>query len=265
MLKFKTHTARGLTLIELMLAILLSTVVVLGGINLYLSVARSCADVCERNNLNDELRSVMGLMVRDIRRAGAWGIDLDPDNPANVWNNDNAVWANPFMADELDLRVGAMAGQPENSCILYAYDYDLDGAVGEMDALPPGNERFGFRLNGSVLEAYDGGEAFTCDEGSWVTVNSPLLNIDRLQFLLTETCIYTPIDPEQPVDPSNPDSLVDPGSVDCDLATVEYLQWVRRVSVELEGSLADRPEARALLHSAVKVRNDKVVVFDDDE
>lgn len=265
MLSQGARDMRGLTLIELMLAILLSTVVVLGGMNLYLSVVESCADVCERNNLNDELRSVMGLMVRDIRRAGAWGIDVDPDNPANVWDNANAVWANPFMADELDLRVGAMIGQPENTCILFAYDYNSDGVVGELDAFAPFNERFGFRLNGSVLEAYDGGTAFNCDEGSWVTVNSPMLNIDRLQFALTETCIYTPIDPEQPLDPANPDSLVDRASVDCELATVEYLQSVRRVAIELEGSLADRPEARAILHNSVKVRNDKVVVFDDGE
>jgi type IV pilus assembly protein PilW len=71
MLRRSARNIQGLTLIELMLAILLSTVVVLGGMNLYLSVVQSCADVCERNNLNDELRSVMGLMVRDIRRAGA--------------------------------------------------------------------------------------------------------------------------------------------------------------------------------------------------
>jgi prepilin peptidase dependent protein B len=265
MLKCKPRAMRGLTLIELMLAILLSTVVVLGGMNLYLSVVQSCADVCERNNLNDELRSLMGLMVRDIRRAGAWGIDVDPDNPANVWDNDNAVWANPFMTEELDLQVGAMTGQPENTCILFAYDYNSDGAVGEMDAFSPFNERFGFRLNGAVLEAYDGGTAFSCDEGSWVTVNSPLIRVDRLQFVLTETCIYTPLDPENPVDPANPDSLINRESVDCELASVEYLQSVRRVAIDLEGSLSDRPEARAILHSSVKVRNDKVVVFDDGE
>ena len=265
MLKHTRQKTQGLTLIELMLAILLSTVVVLGGMNLYLSVVQSCADVCERNNLNDELRSVMGLMVRDIRRAGAWGIDVDPANPANVWDNANAVWANPFMVDELDLRVGAMTGQPANTCILFAYDYNSDGVVGEPDALAPFNERYGFRLNGSVLEAYDGGDTFNCDEGSWVTVNSPLINVDALQFTLTETCIYTPVDPENPLDPANPDSLIDRDSVDCELATVEYLQSVRRVAIELEGSLADRPEAMAILHNSVKVRNDKVVVFDDGE
>lgn len=265
MLKRNPPGMRGLTLIELMLAILLSTVVVLGGMNLYLSVVQSCADVCQRNNLNDELRSLMGLMVRDVRRAGAWGIDVDPDNPANVWDNANAVWANPFLTEELDLRVGAMTGQPENTCILFAYDYNSDGAVGEMDAFAPFNERFGFRLNGSVLEAYDGGAAFNCDEGSWVTVNSPLISVDRLQFLLTETCIYTPVDPENPMDPANPDSLVDRESVDCELATVEYLQSVRLVAIELEGSLIERPQATAVLHNAVKVRNDKVVMFDGSE
>ena len=65
---------KGYTLVELMVAMALGLVVVAGVSAAYLGTLRTNADSLKMMRLNEELRAIMTLMVRDIRRAGQWGV-----------------------------------------------------------------------------------------------------------------------------------------------------------------------------------------------
>ena len=62
---------RGFTLIELMITLVLGLVVVGGVMSVFISTYQSNAQNIKMVRLNEEMRAVMSMMSRDIRRAGA--------------------------------------------------------------------------------------------------------------------------------------------------------------------------------------------------
>ena len=58
MLKMRQHSLQqqGFTLVEMMISVVLSMIVVLGSINLYISIIGSGKNINERNRLTEELR-----------------------------------------------------------------------------------------------------------------------------------------------------------------------------------------------------------------
>jgi len=109
----------GLTLIEMMIALVLGLFVTAVIITVFSTNVRSSTENIKMIRLNQELRGVMTLMVDELKRAG-YSADSSIDN---------------FM-DELNFTT---------TCARYSYDDDDDGT---QDA----NERFGFRLNGNIVE-----------------------------------------------------------------------------------------------------------------
>lgn len=161
----------GFSLVELMVSIALGLFVVIGVLSIFATTAKSNHDTLKATRLHQDLRAVMDLMARDIRRAGYWrtaisSVDGGPQNPFRL--NDP----------------GKLTGQPEDSCLTYSYDLNGDMNIDS-------NENHGFRLNtGSVQMAKSDGD---CNNGDWervtdqeastitgleFAVNSRLLNVD---------------------------------------------------------------------------------------
>lgn len=97
--------ARGFTLIELMIALVLGLIVIGAVLALSLSLMRANNQTIAGTRLTQELRAVAGLVASDLRRAG--GV-VDPLTVATA-NNGNPL--NPFAAINT-----ATAG-----CIQYSY------------------------------------------------------------------------------------------------------------------------------------------------
>nr|ART36070.1 B541 [uncultured bacterium] len=148
---------RGFTLIELMVALVLGLVVVGGVMGVFMSTYQSNSQNIKAVRLNEEMRAVMSMMTRDIRRAGtrtlAWQPSLlGSDNPFSTAPS-AGMWA-----------VSNMSGAEPNSCVRLAYSISND--VGTDAA-----NRFGYRLNtAGEIETYNHTGTWSCGGGGWQPV-----------------------------------------------------------------------------------------------
>lgn len=124
----------GITLVEMMVGIVVALIVVWGLSSVYVNATRGGRTTAAQNQLNQDLRAMMDIMVNDIRRAGYW---------------DGATTAtNPFTAAAVDIQIGT-----GNTCILYSYDAVYAGGTsGTVDA---GFDVFGFRVSNGVVQTLD--------------------------------------------------------------------------------------------------------------
>jgi type II secretory pathway component PulJ len=101
----------------------------------------SHASAMKSSRLNQEMRAVMTLMVREIRRSGYWG---SPSSTAGSLGGVGAgtTYSNPFKTINT-----ATAG-----CILFTYDANGSGT---QDTSSP-DERYGFLLNNGVIQMRTG-------------------------------------------------------------------------------------------------------------
>ena len=148
------HRQVGVTLIELMVSIVLGILLMLAATAMTVSSMMMNADTLNSARLNQNLDSVVQVMVNDIRRAGYTGGLFD-------------------FGDKEDLNIISVGGEP--SCLLYAYDTDQPLAVGAGSI--QADERFGFKLVGTAIEMRttcpdSSGTAcwLNCSSGTWVVL-----------------------------------------------------------------------------------------------
>jgi prepilin-type N-terminal cleavage/methylation domain-containing protein len=160
---FRTHRARGFTLIELMVALALGLIVVGAVIALVLSIIRSNRQTLQSTRLNQELRATLSVVASDLRRARAVE---DPLTSALL------VGGNPYRA------MRASAG-----CIRYAYDGAVDGPWHII------------RLeNGRILLEGSAAEPANCSPGGTPTaIGSDQVEITDLTFTPTTTSSNPPL------------------------------------------------------------------------
>lgn len=161
---------RGLSLVELMIAMLLGLMLIGAVTSLFMSTLQSNRDLALIHQLEDELHATMDLMTRDLRRAGS-----------NATPIVSATMTNPFGLDT----PAAAAGEVANSCFTFRYDLDNDGA---LDAASP-DERFGFRLLQKRIQSRGGGLACNLNGApGWTDVTTAnVVEITKLNFALQTT------------------------------------------------------------------------------
>ena len=168
---------RGFTLIELMVSLVLGLVVIGGVMGVFISTYQANSQNIKAIRLNEEMRAVVSLMSRDIRRAGEKTFD---------WTSTSPAWyatANPYSTANAWV-VSKQTGAPDNSCIRLAYSIS---AAGTDDT-----NRFGYRLNSSTgqVQAYNhqAGE-WSCnstDNGAWQSITDEnIVWIQSLSFTVT--------------------------------------------------------------------------------
>ncbi len=169
------HRNRGFTLIELMVALVLGLVVVGGVMAVFMNTYQANAQNIKAVRLNEELRAVMSLMTRDLRRAGARDL---------AWQPSLLGTANPFANNTNWVVSRYDAAVPVSSCAMFAYDGDGDDAVDNVD-------RRGFRLrrDGSQqwVEMRDlDSTGTTCSGGDWDKLtDEKVMNVLNLNFTTT--------------------------------------------------------------------------------
>ncbi|MDO6526447.1 prepilin-type N-terminal cleavage/methylation domain-containing protein [Motilimonas sp. 1_MG-2023] len=162
--KSKQH---GFSLVELMISMVLGLAVVGMMISLYTSSIVNNNKIINQGKLNLEMKNLIELMSRDIRRAGYWGgatsSALSSDFSSNLYNSASA----------------ALAVSPDKSCITFAYD--MDSANPEVTA----QEYIGYKLQqGSV---YIRSGLSPCGaESHWTQLTNDAIYIDNLAFNLTK-------------------------------------------------------------------------------
>ncbi len=82
-----TIKQKGFTLIELMIALLLSLLVIAASITIFISILKANNEDLKMIRLTQEMRSVMTIITRDIRRAGYWDGDVTNNTYLPSWSS----------------------------------------------------------------------------------------------------------------------------------------------------------------------------------
>jgi len=262
----------GVTLVELMIGLLVGLIVLAAGTNIFITSIRGQTDNINLTRLNQDMRAMMYIMARDIRRAGF--ITSDPGtNFAPLQNN-------PFF-NGLSTDIAVHDG---GGCIVYAYnrddDVNNDGVTDETPSAVDSNERLGFRLSDGVLEMrLSGATNGNCTDGSWQTITEPEVEITELTFTLTSTplnvaSMATDTDSDGCYDGDDQNSttassscktgnygnnLCDTGEACNTCTTGQACLYVRNVAISLTGRLRDDNTVVQTITEQVRVRNDKYV------
>lgn len=178
----------GLGLVELMIATTIGLVALAAIVSVYSSTAQQGSGLLRAMHLQQQLYGVADLIAADIRRAGYWQFDPRLRSPDE----------NPFQPEGHPVRIGALEGEADASCILLAYDLDDDGAVGVGRCGPGGCaaatdgdnvEQFGYRLRQGSIQSRYAGTDFDCNSGYWQAVTDPGIEITRLHFREHSRCV----------------------------------------------------------------------------
>jgi type II secretory pathway component PulJ len=255
--KFRRGSA-GISLVELMVGIAVGLVVLVGLSSVYVNSVRGGRTTTASNQLNQELRALMDIMVNDLRRTGHWSTAA-------------AGVANPFMA---------LTTQPAingGNCILYSYDATFAGIT---PGVPGPEDRFGFRLNtGGVVQAVQPGTlastATPCANANWEPLTDELsTQVTQLTFdTAGSKCIafipgnYVPTDSTtytQWTTASGNGPACDPGASNApspypDTTTHHFVE-TRQVNITLAGQSRTDPTLPAVtLNEAVLIRANRVI------
>lgn len=280
------HKQQGSSLIEVMIGLFLGLLVAGAGMALFLSALSGQTDNIRLNRLNQDMRALMDIMVRDIRRAGFVTDDLQ--------NYSNTLKTNPFFVDPTtDIKVHS-TGSLTNNCIVYTYNSDNDKPPNvddnnDVDDTDDSNDFFGFRLDGSTgnLQMRRSGQTnATCADGNWESITEPDVEITALTFTLTHsaldvTSMTTDSDNDGCFngDDANPttanpitaspscksgnygNGLCDSGEV-CNTCTRDgspdpACLYIRNVTISLAGRLRDDTNITQTITEQVRIRNDK--------
>lgn len=155
---------QGLTLIEIMIALMLGLFIITATLAVYINTVRSSGDTIKSVRLNYDLGMTMSLMANDIRRAGYWGGAVVASNSLT----------NPFT-DATSLSIGTNIHT--NDCILYTYDANGNTVLDT-------NEYYGFRKS-STGSIQIRSTNVPCNDttGGWATItDESMINITDVQF-----------------------------------------------------------------------------------
>lgn len=156
----------GITLIEMMIAMLVGLLLMAGAISVFITTVQSNADNLRMIRLEQDLRSTMTLITRELRLAGSWSGALD-----DTINNTPPVGNTIYSV--------APVVNADGDCISFQYGKDVDNILDN-------DERFGFRLNGNEVQYQQNPGAAGCDGNGWssLTVQDATTQIDTLAFVL---------------------------------------------------------------------------------
>lgn len=230
----------GLSLIELMLGLLVGSIVVAGGIHLYSNNVNFNKRTQQRNTLNQDLRAMMDVMQRDLRRAGFAANHPDSNNDGSL---DQVIKNNPFAIIELNA---------EQNCIVYLLNKNANSPPAET------NERLGFKLDvdnsfrpaKSVIRIRRSAQGLDCDSGIWENFTSPDVEITMLQFSLNETPLNVTAFKQNPTLP-----------VLLSCSTGNACLYRRNIAISLSGRLVASPDIQQTLSASVTVRNDRFTAY----
>jgi type II secretory pathway component PulJ len=150
--------------------------VVLGGVlGVFVSTYRANSQNIKAIRLNEEMRAVMSLITRDIRRAGIRSFN---------WTATTVNWytTNAFAPTGVNWVVSAYSvSEPANSCLLFTYDTDNDNALGTVD-----NRGYRLHKEGAAQSIEMRRTATACNGAGWEKITDEnVMNVLSLDFTTT--------------------------------------------------------------------------------
>jgi prepilin-type N-terminal cleavage/methylation domain-containing protein len=210
---------KGFTLIELLIAIAISLIIISAVLTMFTAMSSSNIDYLKSVRLNHELRAVMSVMVRDLRRAGH-NQDAAAESIAATSIN---PYSNSAGGATVQATVLSVSGSnTTDRTVRFSYDRDDDANV----------EAYGYRLNvtgGVGAIEYCNSDAATngaaCTNWQDLT-DSNLIDIDFLDFELD--------------------------TIDVASGTLT----IRQLTITMTGTLISDPDFTRTISEVIKIRND---------
>jgi len=224
---------RGVTLIELIIAMGLGTVVIGVVITVFSTTVRYNSDNLQMIRLNQELRGAMFLISRDLRRAGYF-------NSATV------------TSSYLDTFGGADSGSyGYNDCIYFAYDINSDGSTEDSDfvayKLEAGEIRQG---TGASVDTSASPPDFTCStKVAWESITEYDSSTNDRSDIQITTLKF------------EPECSIAGGAVSSNFTCTGGIE-VRNITVTIIGQVTtpvDNTAVTRTLTETIKLRNDSGV------
>lgn len=261
----RIHRQNGFTLIELMIGVVVGLLVVAAAMAMYITSLRASADALRVMKVNQEARTIIAMMVDEMRRAGYW-------SSATVGSTDDGIPINPFMsrapADVTDIQVSANL-----QCVTFSYDATHQSVTpGTIEA----TDVFGFRRVGTAVQIPDHSQptAATCNSGPWITLNDEAaVWITRLEFsTVGSKCInmssngqllweVTDVNAVTPACECDDDNICEDYDASL-LSGGDVLIEMRQIEIRLDAAHVDDDRIVISLREQVKVRNNRVFVFE---
>jgi type II secretory pathway pseudopilin PulG len=158
----RAHFA-GFTLVELLVGVAIGVFLLFGVVAVFTNTVRGSADNLRSARLNQELSSVMEMMVNDIRRAG-------------YTNDVRSIYSNTTT----EQRTVSDITLPSATCILYSYNENNDA---DLD----NEERHGFKRaeSGGIGRIEFGTNVNDCN-GDWPDLTDPsVVDVTSVEFSTT--------------------------------------------------------------------------------
>lgn len=156
-----TKKNNGFSLIELMISMAVGIVLTSGAISMFTGSLKHSNEFVSLTKLDQELQGIMDLIAKEVRRTGYDG-DSSTGNDTDFGVNINST----------------------ASCLLYSYDNNNSGTVGQLDS----NEQYGIRFSGNQI--FFGSSVTGCAGGGWNSINDPnAVQISNLTFAQNDLCL----------------------------------------------------------------------------
>lgn len=240
---------KGLSLIELMVGMVVGLLILAAAGTSYIVSSRSGRDTIISTRLNMELRTAMGIMADEIRRAGATG-DIS-----------TAGINNPFTIQTAGTRTDLQVNSAGN-CIEFTYDANGNNSADTGSALE-NRDYAGFLVQNGILQVRAGGAGpvDNCTNGTWQPLSDP--NTISIQpygagipyFSITYQCINTLNNISQNV---NCNSFT--GYTGIASGTSADMLETRTISINIAGQSVQDTAMRMRISEQVLVRNHRIVV-----
>ena len=216
---------RGIGLIELMIGVTVGLIVATGA---SVMLVRQLADhhrLMLETQLQQDLRAVADLLLRELRRAGYWSMAQ------------KGVWADGATAPLNNVYAATVPAKAQDSnSVEYSYSR-ADATNPEDNLLDPGREQFGFMLDGGILKLRLGNSWQPLTDKSTLTITGFKLHLNIQQLALDDYC-----------------------NIPCaagNLSCPPQLQ-IRRFDVSLTGRATTDPALLRRMTLSSKLRNDMV-------
>ncbi|MFT5482264.1 MAG: prepilin peptidase dependent protein B [Halieaceae bacterium] len=243
--RYQTKKEQGVTLIEMMISITIGLILIAGITTIYAKIGAAGVNNIANTRLNQQMRSLMDFMSRDLRKAGF----------VNSWN------AGPGNLTGVDLLkiarfgpvlTGGTCSAGKCSCVVYSYDRNSDSlqGVGPSGTVAVATEQntanfelFGFKLDGTVLDSRSSGSPQGCASGDWEALSDGEIIITTLTFEL---------DSADTVDYNVGGNSVTPSTC---VAGTMCLQR-RKLNIVMTAELANDSSVSATLTQQIQIKND---------
>ena len=237
----------GFNLIELMVGLVVGLVVLGAALTAFLLILTTQKENNQIVRLNQDMRAIADLMVRDIRRAGFLTDNFDNPESTAEYLLDNIFFKEASGADLTVVNMGSSTTSINGSgnCIMYSYNRDNDyGTNGpELDS----NEHFGFKIANNAIWVRVSGTTNSdvdCEDGGWYQMNNDSVDFTGLNFTVS-SAIY---------DVTNEASTA---SASCPVGNSCLI--VRTVDISMTAQVEDLPNITQTIEETVRLRNDKFV------